>query len=266
MRPAIEALCCDFDAPVPGKDVYVVKGFAARFGMPDPKAAQAKLRDEYPHLAGTEPIPWGKPQWITGNHKALRMRGNELAREKMWFQDKDPKEHGFRKYFYTGWQYAVMPATAWVGHVPWLEAFVGRINRWLADNDHAKTNHYIVTAYEKEDCGIGMHYDKEKSIDPESVIIVVKTGACGRPFCITENNGKGGAPDAELFNEVVAPGDAVIMTMKANLETKHGVPILKEPTGVSGSIVLRTITEKVAWDELEAFLSKKRAREEARED
>ena len=59
---------------------------------------------------------------------------------------------------------------------------------------------------------------------------------------------------------VVPPGDAVLMSMKANLATKHGVPILKQPTGVSGSIVLRSIRERVECDALAQELAKDAAR------
>ena len=110
---------------------------------------------------------------------------------------------------------------------------------------------------------IEAHFDKPKSIDPDSMILVIKTGDCGRPFCITDNRG-GANQDKVLFNEVVAPGDAVLMSMKANLATKHGVPIVTEPTGMSGSIVMRTINERVSPEQLAHELRKrKRAREDA---
>ena len=48
---------------------------------------------------------------------------------------------------------------------------------------------------------------------------MVKTGDCGRPFRITDNRG-GADQDRELFCDVVAPGDAVLMSMKANLATQ----------------------------------------------
>ena len=175
---------------------------------------QHRLRDEYPHRSGEDEIPWGEAQWVRGDHMALRYRGNVLTRTKMWFQESDPMENvkGFLKYFYTGWQYKVMPATAGVEKVPWLAEFTNRVTVV----GFGQRDHHIVTMYEKEDCGIGMHSDKPKSIDPNSVILVVKTGDCGRPFRITDNRG-GADQDKELFCDVVAPGDAVLMSMKANL-------------------------------------------------
>ena len=262
LRDAVVELGLPFDEPVEGEEVFVIHGFAPRFGM-DPATAMHRLRDEYEHRSGEEEIPWGEPQWVRGDHKALRYRGNVLTRMKMWFQDCDPMEHGFLKYFYTGWQYLVMPATSWVATVPWLEAVTKRVNDHFVRFGQPRTNHYIVTMYEKEDCGIGMHTDKPKSIDPNSMILVIKTGNCGRPFRITDNRG-GANQDKELFNEVVAPGDAVLMSMKANLATKHGVPIVTEPTGMSGSIVMRTINEWVSPEQLAHELRKrKRAREDA---
>ena len=53
------------------------------------------------------------------------------------------------------------------------------------------------------------------------------------------------------------------MTLEANLRTKHGVPAVDE-AGSSGSIVFRTITDRVSWEQLEkkiATLNKKRKHE-----
>jgi len=46
------------------------------------------------------------------------------------------------------------------------------------------------------------------------------------------------------FNECVPPGTAIIMTLEDNLKTQHGVPVFDE-AGPSGSLVFRTITERV---------------------
>ncbi len=258
LRDAVEGLGLAFETPVDGEDVYVIHDFARYFGL-DPKESMHRLRDEYPHRSGEDEITWAAPQWVCGDHKALRYRGNVLARKKMWFQRYDPMRFAFLKYFYTGWQYKVMPATACVDTVPWLAQSLGRINEWLQNFDQPATDHYIVTMYEKEDCGIGMHYDKPKSINPRSVILVIKTGDCGRPFRITDNRG-GENQDQELFNAVVAPGDAVLMSMEANLATKHGVPIVTQPTGMSGSIVMRTIDEMMTADQLMHAIRRRRAR------
>ena len=54
-----------------------------------------------------------------------------------------------------------------------------------------------------------------------SLITVVKMGAHGRPFqvCLP------GEEKSPFFSEVLAPGTAVIMTLEANLATKHSVPV-----------------------------------------
>ena len=92
-----------------------------------------------------------------------------------------------------------------------------------------------------------MHSDKAKSIYDDSIILVVKLGEAGRPFKLTEG-------ETTLYEDVVPPGAAVLMTMEANLATKHGVPALDAPTGLSGSIVLRSIHERVGWNELDRIL------------
>ena len=65
---------------------------------------------------------------------------------------------------------------------------------------------------------------------------MVKTGEHGRPFelCFP------GEKKAPFYSEVLSPGTAVIMTLEANLATKHRVPVVDE-AGSSGSIVFRTI-------------------------
>ena len=57
------------------------------------------------------------------------------------------------------------------------------------------------------------------------------------------------------MERVLPPGTAVVMTLEANLATKHGVPAVAH-AGSSGSVVLRTIHERVAWTELEDKLAK----------
>ena len=85
--------------------------------------------------------------------------------------------------------------------------------------------------------------DKSRSIKTNSLITVVKTGEHGRPFRLETLDG------ALIMQRVLAPGTAVIMTLEANLKTKHGVPAVEE-AGSSGSIVFRSITDRVAWGTL----------------
>ena len=255
LEDAVKALNLEYEQPIPGQDIFVIHNFAEKFGL-NPAAAQQRLRDNYPRRHGTDPIEWGKPQWVCGDHVALRYRGNVLGRCKMWFQNGDPLVEGFIRYYYTGWQKKVLPATANVASVPFLDAFTRAVNGWLKGHGQLETNHYIVTEYANENDGIGQHYDKARSIHHDSVILVVKTGECGRPFVITENKGDKDDPDRVLYEAVVPPGSAVLMSMKANLATKHGVPVVKEAAAPSGSIVLRTICERMTPRSLAQVLAK----------
>ncbi len=57
------------------------------------------------------------------------------------------------------------------------------------------------------------------------------------------------------MERVLAPGTAVVMTLQVNLKTKHGVPAVAE-AGSSGSIVFRTITDRVTWSTMKKELAK----------
>lgn len=86
--------------------------------------------------------------------------------------------------------------------------------------------------------------DKPRSIAPsregaESLITVVKMGEVGRVFNLYHNGGKEGV-DELFWSQVVAPGDALVMTLEANLRTKHEVPE-GGGEGDSGSVVFRTL-------------------------
>ena len=106
-----------------------------------------------------------------------------------------------------------------------------------------------MTHYVDGQHSIGMHFDKPVSIQAKSLITVIKTGEHGRPFRLETLDG------ALIMERVLAPGTAIVMTLAANLKTKHGVPAVAE-AGSSGSIVFRTITDRVAWGTLEKELAK----------
>lgn len=111
------------------------------------------------------------------------------------------------------------------------------------------SNHAIITHYKDGKHNIGKHYDKPKSIKEKSLITIVKLGECGRPFYLAMRD----SPNIPIFNSVVNPGTAVIMTLEANLATVHAVPSI-DNCGNSGSIVFRTITENIKWDKLKRKL------------
>ena len=131
-----------------------------------------------------------------------------------------------------------------------------------------------MTRYEDGAHNIGYHFDKAQSIAPKSLIAVMKTGECGRRFQLRHRvsperepgeidkdykmrSDKAQAREKAFFDEVLAPGTAVIMTLEANLLTQHGVPEVPE-SGPSGSWVARTIFEHVPYGKAKQTQRKKR--------
>lgn len=145
----------------------------------------------------------------------------------------------------------VLAQTGW-DKCPEVQRLVAPMDAFCEAVGAKKSNQIIVTAYRDETCGIGKHFDKPKSIatsDKEgtSLITVIKTGDCGRPFEIYLL----GDEETPAWSSVVAPGSAVIMTLEANLKTKHAVPMLSESCGSSGSLVWRTISSVLSVDEVQ---------------
>ena len=251
-------------------DIWIVEKFAQDVLKVDPAELHEELVANHPvRHAGDEIVP-GEVQWVAGDNEALRYRGNALKRAKIWLQlPPEANRDHTRRYGYTGWQWKVLPATADVDKCREVAPLVGRYNAWAVAGGWAKANHFIVTHYESGSHGIGMHScaaagaehpvrmnssrradqrapaalsrDKPKDIRPGSLITVVKTGAHGRPFELCYP----GKEKEPFFSRVLAPGTAVIMTLEANLLTKHGVPGVDE-AGPSGSIVFRTIETTIA--------------------
>jgi hypothetical protein len=251
-EPGVERLLTDRYRVIPCLDAWLLPAFAANVLHCDPGAVQTQLEANYPRVDATQPIKWARPQWVLGENKYLHMRGNELKREKMWFQLDDPQEtKHFLRYSYSGWQWGVLPATSHIGKVPELRDVVARLNAFCVREGYPETNHFIVTRYEDGKHSIGKHYDKPKSIANGSLIVVVKTGTTGRRFRLEWLDG------TLIFDKILAPGTAIVMTLEANLRTKHSVPDLAEACGPSGSLVARTITEHFSWDQVEKELRKR---------
>jgi len=281
----------------PDLDIWVVPNFAqGELGF-DPALVQSKLESNYSVRGAGDAIQIGQVQWVDGDNDALKYRGNELKRGNIWLQTGEPHEKGYLRYSHTGWQWRVLSATACVDACPEVKPVMERYNTWAALIGKSKANHAIVTKYRDESHSIGYHFDKPNDIEKGSLITVVKTGECARPFelrmrtkmtlvekdafeAMGEKERKAfkkvlnGRQDNEkpFFRKVLEPGTAVIMTLEANLQTQHGVPKLKTKVGPSGSIVFRTITKRVTMADtlkkLEAcesnFEKKKRKREEQR--
>ena len=233
-----------------GLDIFVVPNFAQTQLGVDPAELQQKL-ETYPTRGAADDIQPDVVQWVGGDNKALRYRGNTIPRTKIWLQ-RLPKEAGYLRYGYTGWQWNVLPATVGVEQCPEVLPLADRYDKWVTALGLPSANHYIATRYsDGKDC-IGWHSDKDKDIAPGSLITVVKMGAHGRCFemCLP------GEEESPFFSKVLAPGTAVIMTLEANLATKHRVPVASD-AGPSGSIVLRTITKVVSHTALAKELSKR---------
>ena len=199
-----------------GLDIFVVPNFAqTQLGI-DPANLQQELETNYPTRGADDAIQPNVVQWVGGDNKALRYRGNTIPRTKIWLQ-RLPKEAGYLRYGYTGWQWNVLPATVGVEQCPEVLPLADRYDKWVTALGLPSANHYIATRYsDGKDC-IGWHSDKDKDIAPKSLITVVKMGAHGRCFemCLP------GEEESPFFSKVLAPGTAVIMTLEANLATKH---------------------------------------------
>jgi len=202
-----------------GLDIFVVPQFAQDVLNADPAALQQSLEANYPVRGADEDIQPEVVQWVDGDNVALKYRGRSLKRAKIWLQR--PVEGGYRRYGYTGWQWKVLPATSSVERCAEVLPLADRYDAWATALGFPCANHYICTRYVDGQHSIGFHSDKAKDIAPGSLITVVKTGACGRPFqvCLP------GEEKSPFFSEVLAPGTAVIMTLEANLATKHSVPL-----------------------------------------
>lgn len=212
---------------------------------------------EFPTFPDDQQIPFrargDQPHWITGRHRALHYRGNELKREKIWCQS--GYEEGLRRYGYTGWQYRIGFATHNVEHVKPIKLFADRLNAGLTRSGHQPHNHWIVTRYNDQDHSIGFHADKDKDFAPDSYFIVVKLGA-PREFAFRLPKAK-----EPFYCQPLEAGTAVFVRCRAkgaaNDIVQHGVPISDVKVGVSGSIVSRCITTTIPWDKLQHEIAKR---------
>jgi hypothetical protein len=239
-----------------GYDIFVVPNFAQDVLGFDPTVVQQQLEANYPVRNADDAIDSGVVQWVDGDNQALMYRGNVLKRGKVWLQ-RPSTENGYLRYGYTGWQWLVLPATAGVEKCQEVKPIADAYDKWVTDIGFPEANHYIITKYQDGQHNIGFHSDKAKDIALNSLITVVKTGSHGRPFelCFP------GQEQTPFFSQVLAPGTAVIMTLEANLQTKHGVPVVSD-AGPSGSIVFRTISTLISPEQAAKEL-RKRAREAA---
>ena len=250
-----------------GLDIFVVPNFLSdELNTPDPASLQSSLETNYPVRRAGEAIVPGVVQWVEGSNEALRYRGNPLKRTKIWAQRGNPEKDGYPYYYYTGVQWEVVPAQVGWDHIPEVKQLVPYYDAFCEKVGALQSNQVIVTAYRNGDHNIGAHFDKPKSIAPSSdqgasLITVVKMGEYGRPFDLYMLD-----DETPFWSEVVAPGTAIIMTLEANLQTKHAVPVVEGACGNSGSLVFRSIatilTSESVWKKVRASRhTKKRSRE-----
>lgn len=241
-----------------GFDIFIVPGFAQNILKCDPRQIQHELETSYPVRGAGDSIQSGQVQWVDGDNAALKYRGNVLKRGKIWLQRSDTRT-GWLRYGYTGWQWNVLQATASLSKCKEMEPVADNYDMWASSIGFPAANHYIVTKYRDGQHNIGMHSDKVADIHPDSLITVVKTGKCGRLFQISEQDG------IPFFSQELQPGTAVIMTVEANLKTKHGVPVVEHAES-SGSIVFRTIKTILKPEKVFKEVSKRRRTEESDDD
>jgi hypothetical protein len=98
----------------------------------DPREVQRELETKYPARGVADEIEWSRVQWVDGDNDALHYRGRELKRGKIWLQEGQPREVGFRRYYYTGWQWSVLQATASVSDCPEVAPIAEKYNAWVA--------------------------------------------------------------------------------------------------------------------------------------
>jgi hypothetical protein len=240
-----------FEQVFPG--IWICPDFAQTVLGVDPTDLQDSLERGYPVRHEGDAIAWGGVQWVAGDNAALKYRGNVLKRGKIWLQRGKISDVGFRRYFYTGWQWKVLPATADVAECQELSPVADAYDAWCDMHGFQRANHYIVTRYQDGQHNIGFHYDKPKDIAVGSLITVVKTGAHARPFELRRLAAEGEDQSKILpfFSRELTPGTAVVMTFDANLATQHGVPVVADrPLGSSGSVVFRTITTSFSEQEV----------------
>lgn len=211
-----------------------------------------ELVQKYPIRGEKDDIVPGTVQWVGGANAALKYRGNELKREKIWLQRNSVVENGYAYYYYTGVQWEVVPAQTDWAQCPEMQNIVNGYDDFCEKVNAQKANQAIITRYRDGDHFIGAHFDKPKSIAPSndkaaSLITVIKIGEVGRRFNLYD------LEQNIIWSEIIAPGDALIMTLEANLKTKHEVPICQsdEISGDSGSIVFRSICDIVSYSDVQ---------------
>ena len=252
----IQGLGLDAEEPYPG--FIVVPDFAAKVLDFNADTLLEHFQKYIPWRGQNDEIEPFALQGVLGTNVNLRYRGNELKRNKIWAQ-KGPVSKGVRVYSYTGFAYPVALATSNWEDSESLNAMSERMNAFISKIGGPEMNHLIMTAYNNGSCNIGWHYDKTRSLHPDTWIAVVKLGPSSRRFALRRRAGEGENQDEMpvVFDRIVPKGALILMSMEANLATQHAVPVSEdEDMGLSGSIVWRNVTNVLKVSELEKRAAK----------
>ena len=230
--------------------VYVIPNFAQHVLGVQPGVVFNQMVNNYPVRKAGDAIDPKVAGWVDGANEALHYRGRPIKRCKL-FAQRDPTTEGYRKYHYTGRQWTVMAAQVDVKRIPELEAMADKYDGWCDNMGYPRPDHYIVTWYEDGTYSIDWHYDKLPDILEGSLITIVKLGDHARRFALRRRLflkasstfkwvkpsdflkdsperkeaekqlekqkaafAKLQAAQEAIFDEPVAPGTAIIMTVR----------------------------------------------------
>jgi hypothetical protein len=228
---------------------YVVPGCMQDKMNVDPRSLHDHLNEYIPMYPNTAPLRRGDLRKVPGSHPALQFRGRPIWRSKVWLQT--DFEEGLRRYYYTGWSWAIADATAPFDSSPELSNVLAKVNAMLPAEQ--RCNHGIYTWYDSLRHNIGFHQDKTRDIASDSLIIVLKLGHASRTFSFRKKR-TAETPEPEPFwTEKLEPGTAVIMSTRANELVEHAVLADGEETACtradqSSSLVLRRIDTVIPWE------------------
>ena len=201
-----------------------------------------------PLRRGKEPVVIGQAQRLAGDHVSLGGQYREKSHQTMLTQL--PKlADGVVANRYKNWSHNMLAATCEATAVPGLAKLMVGYNAFMVSLGLAPANQALHRFYEGGSDHIGWHSDEDKDFEVNGLIGVLRTGV-SRSFQIRTKDG------CSLFDEVMEPGDLVLMTVAANRETEHCVP-REKVTGTGGSISFRAISQMVTQTALMKKVGKK---------
>ena len=259
------------------EDAFIVENFLQQYLQLDANKIFEELKS-IGSLGETEVIPFSENgeivKWVTGGHSALKFRGNNLKRRKIWCQKNYKK--GMLKYGYTGWQHAISNATCDVQYVRPILKVASALDTFFLEGTEISDkifkreehlfNHYIATIYDDETYKIGFHSDKQTNFVEDSYFLVIKLGEA-RKFEFRLADQKKSKP---FFSENLSPGTAIFVRAHssdgtdANSRVQHGVPEMNQKCKISGSIVARCIKTVVPWKSVQKNIGRAQKTRERR--